>query len=146
MLYLVIKCSELGDQWECDANREPVCLTEDISKYGLGYEVYKVNPDNTFTLIKDYESALEYGMALYYWDKDDTNENALPTIIEKWKEWDRYSVTNSRVKNIKKKVGFHNTVTEIINDIITCGTHGEEIQGKWVVLGEYIDGSYSLGY
>ena len=33
MRYLVIKCEELGDGWECDADREPLCVTEDISKW-----------------------------------------------------------------------------------------------------------------
>lgn len=56
MKYLVMKCNELSDQWECDADRTPVCITEDKRKYWkMGFEIYKINKDNTFTLIKKYE-------------------------------------------------------------------------------------------
>lgn len=54
MKYLIIKCEELADQWECDANRTPVCITDDYSIYGLGYEVYELQADSTFKLIKEY--------------------------------------------------------------------------------------------
>lgn len=145
MLYLIVECSELGDQWECDANRAPLCLTEDVSQYGLGYEVYRVNSDNTFTLVKEYGEVLESGMALYQWDEGD-EDNKTPNVLEKWKGKERDNVTKSQVKNIKKKVGFHNPIEKIMNDIRWRGSYGEIIQGKWVVFGEYTDGSYSLGY
>lgn len=144
-MYLIIECSELGDQWECDANREPVCLTDNISQYGLGYEVYQVNPDNTFTLIKEYDSALESGMALYQWDEG-TQDDADPVVLEKWKGKDRDSINRTQIKKIKAKAHFSGTVEEIMNDIRCAGSYGETICGKWVVLGEYADDRYSLGY
>lgn len=56
MMYLVIECVELHDQYECDVSRTPVCLTDDYLEYDkVGYEVYKVLEDNTFELIKSYE-------------------------------------------------------------------------------------------
>lgn len=146
MLYLIIKCSELGDQWECDTDREPICLTEDASQYGLGYEVYQVNPNNTFTLIKEYDTALEFGIALYQWNEDDEEEEKMPTVLEKWKGKGRDDISKSQVKKIKSKVGFRESIKEIMDDICCVGNHGEIIQGKWVVLGEYFDSNYSLGY
>jgi hypothetical protein len=49
-----VKCEPLNDQWECDAARDPICLTEDCSSYGYGYEIYRVTNDNSFELVKEY--------------------------------------------------------------------------------------------
>lgn len=54
--YLIVKCDELSDQYECDADRIPVCLTDNWAYYNeYGYEVYEVLKNNTFKLIKNYE-------------------------------------------------------------------------------------------
>ena len=56
MMYLIIKCDELSDQWECDAYREPICITEDYSQYNkLGYEIYEILADGNLRNIKDYD-------------------------------------------------------------------------------------------
>lgn len=56
--YLIVKCDELSDQYECDADRIPVCLTDNWKYYNeYGYEVYEVLKNNTFKLIKSYEQA-----------------------------------------------------------------------------------------
>lgn len=53
--YLVVKCTPLGDQWETDAAREPLCITADIDSYeSEGYEVYQIKEDGTLELIKEY--------------------------------------------------------------------------------------------
>jgi len=55
MKYLILECDELRDQYECDANRRPLCLTDDYSKYkDFGYEIYEVKGNGTFKLIKPY--------------------------------------------------------------------------------------------
>ena len=54
MKYLIIKCTELCDQYECDAYREPICITDnydDFNKYG--YEIYKICSES-LVLIKEY--------------------------------------------------------------------------------------------
>jgi hypothetical protein len=54
--FLVIKCTELGDQWECDADRNPVCITDNYNKYNeFGYEIYGIRDNGTFILLKEYE-------------------------------------------------------------------------------------------
>ena len=31
--YLVVKCEPLNDQYECEYDRTPICVTTDYSKY-----------------------------------------------------------------------------------------------------------------
>lgn len=145
-MYLIVKCDELCDQFECDADRMPVCLTEDASQYGLGFEVYQVNIDNSLTLIKDYETGTgDSGMALYYWDEEEDDSETPPTVIKKWVGLNSNSVSKSLIKRIREQAKFDNSLREIIEDIRHCGSHGEEIDGKWVVFGDYIDSWYPSG-
>ena len=54
--YLIVKCYELNDQWETDANRVSLLITTNTDPYdGYGYEIYHINPDGTLTLEKYYE-------------------------------------------------------------------------------------------
>ena len=55
--YLIIECEELGDQYECDADRKPIAMVSDISlwKELYGYEIYMLKADGKFELIKNYE-------------------------------------------------------------------------------------------
>lgn len=54
--YLIVKCKLLSDQFECDADRTPLFLTDDwkrdYPKEGY-YEVYELMPTNNFKLIKE---------------------------------------------------------------------------------------------
>ena len=55
-MYLIIKCYELDDPYECDAYRVPVCLSDSYDEYNrYGFEVYRVLSDGTFELVKKYE-------------------------------------------------------------------------------------------
>lgn len=55
-MYLIVKCNELNDQWECDADREPLRVVIDYSPYKkYGYEVYKIDrKTGNLTLIQEY--------------------------------------------------------------------------------------------
>ena len=98
MKYLIIKCDELSDEWECDAYREPICMTDDYSKYGYGYEVYELQSDSTFKLIKDYDKSNEEGIAIYDYTDDKLNK-----VFEKHKDLGRYEITKSQVKKWKSR-------------------------------------------
>ena len=83
-MYLIMRCDELGDQYECDANREPIAITSDWKDW-----LKENNPDYLFEVyswdgtsmecIKDYDSFMEEGMAFYWWyeGKED---------CERWKD------------------------------------------------------------
>lgn len=149
MKYLIIKCEELGDQWECDANREPVCITDNFDKYNqYGYEVYEILDDGTFELIKNYEESDEEGFAIYKWyNSNETDDKEPDVIIEKFKNAKRSDFTKSKIKKLKSEYGFKDTIDEIYMDIRCSGEHGEEIGKEWVVLGEYTRGfRYPKGY
>ena len=56
MKYLVIKCIPLSDQYECDADREPVCVANDTTAYeGKSYAIYEIHSDGSLELIQSYE-------------------------------------------------------------------------------------------
>lgn len=79
-MYLIMECHELGDQWECDAERTPVTLTEDWRKWyedtdpSYPFEVYEF-VNGKFYLAKAYDTPMEEGMVYAYYDEDD---NAVP--------------------------------------------------------------------
>ena len=145
MKYLIIECNELGDQWECDADRTPICITNDPSKYGKGYDIWKILEDGSLEQIKKYDEAIEEGMALYCWEEG-REEDDLPTVIEKYPNKHRNSFSTSFVKKLKARAKFSETIVGIENDIRYSGSHGESIDGKWIVFGEYRDNHFDLGY
>lgn len=150
MKYLVVKCRELCDGFECDADREPICVTDDISKFGKNYEVYEINEDGSLNKIKDYDDALEEGMALYYWESDEDCETTKPIILEKYPHKGRRDFSKKWLEKLKKRVGF-TCVDDIVDEIEGCGAYGEVIEdgkyeGKYVVFGEYSDDWFSAGY
>lgn len=52
--FLIVKCFPLSDQFECDCDREPICVTQDTSKYGDEYEVYAIYEDGRIKLIREH--------------------------------------------------------------------------------------------
>ena len=53
--YLIVKCLPLDVQFECDADRTPICLTDNYTDFlEYGYEIYELQDDNSFELIYDY--------------------------------------------------------------------------------------------
>lgn len=142
--YLIVQCTPLDDQFECDAKRIPLCIVTDHSQYGFGYEVWERKDDNSLEKIKGYETVNEAGFALYSW-KENESTDAQPQIEYKKINWVCSDITKSFVRKLKKEAGFQETVNDIYNDIIYSGAHGETIQDRWVVFGEYMDTHFSCG-
>ena len=57
MKYWIVKCEPLSDGWECDANRIPLCVTDNLDEYKdkWGYEIYEIRSDGRTILIQDWE-------------------------------------------------------------------------------------------
>lgn len=94
MKYLIIKCEELGDQWECDANRTPITMTNDWqawykkAKPDYYFEVYEYK-NNQFVCVKNYEASMEQGMAFVWYD--DSMPECTFNVIERFPNFDRYT-------------------------------------------------------
>ena len=60
--YVIVKCEELSDQWECDADKTPIRVLINVEPHKLrkfkcyGYEVYVASADGTLEKIQDYNS------------------------------------------------------------------------------------------
>lgn len=154
MKYLIIKCESLADQYECDANRIPVCITEDKEKYWkLNYEIYSINDDGSFTLVKESDEAGDKGIAIYYWyDRTEDPMKDPPHILEKFprdkrKTWGLKKVTKYAKKyNFKEKTEFIDSYQDIVREIKNCGCYGDVINGKYTCIGEYRDDRFSIDY
>lgn len=145
--YLIVKCDDLNDQWECDANRTPVCLTNDYSKYNkMGYEIYEVKADGTLKQIREYDDVTERWLCVYLWNNSEEVEEKSPDIAIKIKKGDRDNVTKSLIKKIKQQYHFSESINEIEREIRCCGSYGEEMNNRWVVFGEVFDNHYPYGY
>jgi hypothetical protein len=57
--FLIMKCEPLNDQWECDADRTPLCVVQKNNipkKYQkYGYEIYEIFPNGSITQRTNYE-------------------------------------------------------------------------------------------
>lgn len=141
MKYLVVSCRELDDQYECDCDRTPLCCTDDISKYGIGYEIYSINDDGRLSLIKDSDTALSEGMAVYYWTDGQDIAKTSPEVISTF-EMNRDQITRSFIKKQIKPL-FQATIDTIYKDIQCRGHHNEQVDNQLIVFGEYWDNYYS---
>jgi len=94
MKYLIMKCEELNDQYECDANRIPITMTNDWktwyekTKPDYYFEVYEYK-NNQFICIKNYETSMEHGMALVWYD--DSMPECTFNVITRFPNFDRYT-------------------------------------------------------
>lgn len=139
-MYLIVECRPLNDQWECDAERTPICLIEDYSSYGRGYEVYEVRKDNSLKLIKEYDEANERGIAIFINDSEDPT----PEYIYEKFPITREEVTHTKVKKWKSKYHLKGSVEEILSDIHHCGGYGEDTPNGFLIIGEYSDDIYYM--
>lgn len=143
MKYLIVKYAE--ESCEC----EPICVTDDKSKYGIGYLVYEIKSNGKLKLIKDYDIATKTGSALYSWNNpmyDYVKTRTPDNIYVKWEGKERTKFSKSEIRDIIKQAHFAEDIDYIIKQIKIWGTYSEEVDGKWIVFGEYRDTEYDTGY
>ena len=161
--YLIMKCEELGDQWECDADRTPVCLVDNWQKWteenrpDYQFEVYEFVNDKECTCIKEYDEALDEGMALYYWEGHEDLEEDLPHVMKKWPGRTRQDKIPEEVKEMMDKGMWDfegDPVEDVEGEIHSFGAvtwfdipNSYEVDGaRMYVYGSYEDYHYSCGY
>lgn len=153
MKYLIVKCIELDDQWECDANREIMFVSDDWKNdcvnLNYDFEVYELQNDNTFKLIKKYDEYMTSGMALCYWDYDDDDETDYstipPTVVFKYEGYTRNNKIPMEVNEyITKGENFYGESPK--SDIKCTGSYSFILDNKLYVYGEYKGSHYSVDF
>lgn len=146
MKYLIVKCEPLNDPYECDVNRTPLCMTDDPSQYGFGYEVWEAQEDGTLVRIKEYDIANYSGMALYFW-RNDADEEDAPEVLAKFPDMTHKEVSAEVIANVICMANFTEADAEqILDEIHRVGTYGEEGDDCWMVFGGYEDDHFDCGY
>lgn len=157
--YLIVRCEELNDQYECDADREPMFLVDDWEKWyhenkpSYLFEVYLFEDDKEAKRVKEYDESLDKGMALYFWKADDDCEEIAPTVIAQYQDYDRDNTIPKKVWSVFQKGAYgadgdKYTKEELKLDLESCGCvswFDKECKKYWV-YGPYEDGRYCLGY
>lgn len=138
MKYLIVECNELGDQWECDCDRKPICITDDPQKYSSGYDIYEVKKDGSLSLVKSYDEYNENGIVLLY-QKEDEDE---PIVLQEWKDIIRDEVTLEIIKQCDFR---KNTAKKIKSQIHCSGSYQENSAERIYLLTEYFDYNFNLG-
>lgn len=57
--YLIIQCRPLSDQWDCDCDRLPICMTHNWKLYINRFdyiEVWELKDNGEFELIKNWDN------------------------------------------------------------------------------------------
>lgn len=157
--YLIVKCEPLSDQYECDADREPMFLVDDWKDWfeknhpTYRFEVYKFVDEEEATLEKAYEEAMDKGMALYFWNMDDDHEEVAPTVIAHYKDYNRYNKVPDEVWRVFRQGAYwpdgdEKTEEEFKHDLDCSGciSWDDKEHKKFWVYGDYADGRYDLGY
>ena len=157
--YLIVKCMELSDQYECDADREPMFLVDDWEDWfeknhpTYQFEVYKFVDEKEATLEKTYDEVMDEGMALYFWNMDDNFEEVAPTVIAHYKDYDRHKTVPDKVWEIFRQGAYWTdddefTEKDFKKDLKCQGyaSWDDKEHKKYWVYGHYADGRYCLGY
>lgn len=157
--YLIVKCVELNDQYECDADREPMFLVDDWEQWykdnspTYQFEVYRFVDDSECELIKTMEDSMDEGMALYFWNMDDDHEEVAPTVVGTYEDYDRKSPVPKRVWSIFRQGAYwaddeEFTEEDFKKDLAASGyaSWDDKEHKKYWVYGWYRDNHYCLGY
>lgn len=146
MKYLIVKCEELTDQYECDADRTPMYMTDDWkNNYPKNYnfEVWELSKTGTFRCIKSYEDSMEEGMFFGYIVPDgDYFDN--PDDLVVLKKFPNKTKNEKCPKDIMKILKSKEYFEDCLKDsgYITGYNDGE----KFYIYGTYEDNNYTVGY
>lgn len=134
--YLIVKCKPLGDQFECDANRTPLCMVNDYKTFKADYdfEAYELEADGSFSLVKEYDDYMgNEGMGLFCTEVSAEEDDEV-TIIEKFPELDRDSELPEKVQKLVDKWKDDESFD---NELRNCGYISWNDDGYIVWYGEY---------
>lgn len=119
VMYLIVKCTELTDQFECDYDREPLKVVSDYTPYDKkGYEIYEISTSGGLNCIRRPYQVTESGVGLF-WFKSFTQT---PSKVF-WKKPDisLRNVPLSQIKEWFSEVGVKNVDDYDLDDMLDCG-------------------------
>lgn len=140
--YLIVKCEPLGDQFECDANRTPLCMVDDYKTFKADYdfEVYELGADGVFSLVKEYDDYMgDEGMGLFYIKEFAEDDEII--VIKKFPGLDRHSELPEEVQKLVNK---WKDDSSFCNDLRSCGNINWTDDGGFAWYGEYYGHHISL--
>lgn len=157
--YLIVKCEELEDQYECDADRTPVAMTDDFKEWykkntpQYSFEVWEYSEENEerdeFKLVKEYTESLESGMAFYYWEENESGEEP-PHILNKWEGRTRKEPIPDEVLNyggvkyydVHRPLNWERAKKEVKEEGSIGFFSSSDASGRYYVYGEYKENNY----
>lgn len=142
MKYLIVDCDV-----DYEVTRTPIKVVDDYKKWYFEnkentryFEVYQIDDSGDLHLIKDYDTFIEQGMALYYWLDNDIQNT--PHILyqepNKTRNDDISSVVKQYFGNISKE-----DKEDLQNSGYICKECIIDNEETYLTYGEYFDNNYS---
>lgn len=120
VMYLIVKCTELMDQFECDYDREPLKVVSDYTPYDKkGYEIYEISTSGGLDCIRRAYQVTESGVGLF-WFKPFNYQTPSKVF---WKKPD-ISLKNVPLSQIKEwffEAGINDLSDDDLDEMLTCG-------------------------
>lgn len=140
-MYLIMACYPLNDQHECNADREPITITDDWRKwyndnedFYCDFEVWEL-VNGYLKLVKRYDTPVEMGMVLAFVPDDEVE----PIPLMRYKDTTREDPIPKEVKEI-----MHNA--QKVKDSLTArGIIKMIFDSTSFIYTEYSDREISLG-
>ena len=87
-IYIIVKCTELVDQYECEYDRELLKVVSDYAPYNKkGYEIYEISTNGTLNCIHKASTVTEKGIGMFWFKQEPSEQNQNPDKII-WKKKD----------------------------------------------------------
>lgn len=139
VMYLIVKCTELLDQYECDYDREPLKVVSDYTPYDKkGYEVYEISTSGGLNCIRKADAVTEKGVGLFWFTP--FNYKTPNKIFWKKPNISLAYVPFSQMKEWFSEVGINDLDIDDLEEMSTCSdVYCITKDGGDFVLAEYED-------
>lgn len=140
-MYLIMACYPLNDQYECDADREPITITDDWRQWYSNHEDFYCDfevwelVNGYLKLVKKYDTPVETGMVLAFVPDDEVE----PIPLVRYKDATREDPIPKEVKEI-----MHNA-NKVKDGLTSRGMIKMIFDSTSFIYTEYSDREISLG-
>jgi hypothetical protein len=143
VMYLIVKCTELMDQYECEYDREPLKVVSDYAPYNkYGYEIYEISTSGALNRIRKASTVTEKGIGLF-WFKH-FNYSTPSKIFWKKPNISIQDVSLNQVKKWFSEVGINDLDNDLEKRLARGDAYWVEKDDGDFILSNYED-DYVLG-